>query len=261
MNNIWLDEFWRYRELFFFLVWRNVKVRYKQTILGAGWAAIQPFFSMVVFTIFFGKLAKMPSDGVPYPIFSYSALVPWTYFSVSLGMAGNSLVGNAGLIRKVYFPRAAIPAASVLTGLVDFAIAFSVLLVLMIYYKIPFGLNLLMWPVLLIFLVMLVLGLGMILSSLNVKFRDVKYAIPFFTQMLLFLTPIIYPTSIIPEKFRFLLALNPLFGLIEAFRASLLPTREIDWALVFISFGLTIVIFLVSIIYFKKTEREFADVI
>jgi lipopolysaccharide transport system permease protein len=261
MNTIWLNEFWRYRELFFFLVWRNVKVRYKQTFLGASWAVIQPFFAMVVFSIFFGKLAKMPSDGVPYPIFSFSALVPWTYFSVSLGLAGNSLVGNAGLIRKVYFPRAAIPAASVFTGLVDFAIAFLVLLVLMVYYKIPFGPGLLMWPVLLIFLVMLVLGFGMILSSLNVKFRDVKYAIPFFTQMFLFLTPIIYPTSIIPAKYQFLLALNPLFGLIEAFRASLLPTREIDWALVFMSIGLTIAIFTVSIIYFKKTEREFADVI
>jgi lipopolysaccharide transport system permease protein len=261
MKKNWLTEFWRYRELFFFLVWRNIKIRYKQTFLGATWAVIQPFFTMVVFTIFFGRLAKMPSDGVPYPIFSYSSLVPWTYFSVSLGLAGNSLVGNAGLIRKVYFPRVAIPASSVFTGMVDFGIAFVVLLGLMVYYEIPFGPGLLLWPVLLFFLVMLVLGLGMILSSLNVKFRDVKYATPFFTQMLLFLTPIIYPTSIIPEKFQFLMALNPLFGLIEAFRASLLPTREIDWQLLFISIGITIVIFIVSIIYFKKTEREFADVI
>jgi lipopolysaccharide transport system permease protein len=261
MKSLWLSEFWSYRELFYFMVWRNVKIRYKQTFLGATWAIIQPFFTMVVFTIFFGKFAKIPTDGIPHPIFYYSALVPWTYFSVSLGFAGNSLVNNAGLIRKVYFPRAAIPAAAALSGLLDFAIAFVVLLGMMMYYNIPFGPGILLWPVLVIFLMMLVLGLGMILSSLNVKFRDVKYTIPFFTQTLLFITPIIYPASIIPERYRFLMTLNPLHGLLKAFRASLLPNRQIDWQAVLFSMVVIIVVFLVSIFYFKKTEREFADII
>lgn len=257
----WRAEFWRYRELFFFLVWRDVKIRYKQTALGAAWAVIQPFMTMVIFTLFFGRLAKMPSDGIPYPIFAYSALLPWTYFSVSLGLSGNSLVQNARLIQRVYFPRVAIPASSALSGLVDFFIAFVVLIGMMFYYDIPLSFGLLLWPVLLIPLVFLVLGVGMILSSLNVKYRDIKYAIPFFIQSWLFITPIIYPTSIIPEKFRPLINLNPLSGLIDAFRASMLPTRTVDWNSVFISVAVTALIFLFGAYYFKKTEREFADII
>jgi lipopolysaccharide transport system permease protein len=257
----WIREFWQYRELFLFLVWRDVKIRYKQTALGALWAIIQPFFTMIVFTIFFGRIAKLPSDGMPYPIFYYSALIPWTYFAVSLGLSGNSLVGNANLIRRVYFPRVALPTASALGGLVDFSIAFVVLLGMMVYYDVPFTLGLLLWPVLIIPTAFVVIGFGMILSALNVKYRDIKYAIPFFIQSMLFITPVIYPTSMVPERLRFLLFLNPLTGLIDAFRASVLPTREINWDGVGISIGVTAVVLLLATYFFRKTEREFADII
>jgi lipopolysaccharide transport system permease protein len=256
-----LNEIFQYRELFFFLVWRDIKVRYKQTVLGAAWAIIQPFFLMVVFTLFFGRLAKMPSDGIPYPIFSYSALVPWTYVSVSVALAGNSLVGNANLLTKVYFPRIALPASSVLAGAVDFAIASTVLIAMMIYYDVALSWELLLWPVLLVPLMMLTLGVGMILAALNVKYRDVKYAIPFALQLWLFVTPIIYPTSIVPERMRFLVGLNPLTGIIEAFRASLLPNRYVDWELLLLSMGITLIIFVVGALYFYRTERYFADLI
>ncbi len=257
----WLAEFWQYRELFLFLVWRDLKVRYKQSLLGAAWAIIQPFFTMVVFTLFFGKLAKMPSDGIPYPIFTYSALLPWTYISTALSFAGNSLISNTNLVTKVYFPRVAIPASPVLAGLVDFAIAFLVLLGMMAYYGITPAPTLLLWPLLLIPLVLLTLGAGMLLAALNVKYRDIKYATPFFIQIWLFLTPVIYPTSIIPEKFRFLVGLNPLSGIIEAFRTTLLPDKMVDWRLFAISSGVACLIFLLSALYFRKTERTFADII
>jgi len=257
----WFNDLWQYRELFLFFVWRDIKIRYKQTFLGAAWAVIQPFFTMIVFTLFFGKMAKMPSDGVPYPIFSYCALLPWTYFAQALALSGNSLVSNANLIRKVYFPRLALPAAATLSGLVDFAIASVVLGGMMWYYDIAPTWSLLLWPLLIIPLVLLACGVGMILSSLNVKYRDIKYTIPFGIQLWLFLTPIIYPTSIIPEQFRPLAALNPLTGIIEAFRATLLPTRELDVQALLISIALTIVIFVLGALYFRKTERAFADII
>ena len=257
----WLLELWRYRELFFFLVWRNVKVRYKQTVLGASWAIIQPFFTMVVFTLFFGKLAKMPSDGVPYPIFSYSALLPWTYFSQSLSQTGNSLVASKNLITKIYFPRIIIPASYVLSGLVDLGLASIILFGMMLYYHLPLSWELLFLPLLVVPLLLLVLGVGMIFSSLNVKYRDIRHTLPFVIQIWLFLTPVIYPTSMIPERFRTLIALNPTVGLIEAFRACLLPTRDLDWQLLSISIIVTLVTFAVGMIYFKRTEREFADII
>ncbi len=260
-RNGWLEELWDYRELFFFFIWRDVKIRYKQTVLGASWAVIQPLFTMLVFSLFFGGLAKMPSDGVPYPIFSYCALVPWTYFSGALALSGNCLVANSNLLTKVYFPRLAIPVASVLSGVVDFCIASILLIGLMIYYDVTPGWRLLLWPVLTIPLTVLVLGLGMILASLNVTYRDVKYAVPFGIQICLFVTPIIYPTSIIPARFRFLIDLNPLTGLIEAFRASVLPGRQIDWKQLMISVLISCIIFVVGLIYFKKTERMFADTI
>lgn len=261
MYGSWLREFWTYRELFFFLVWKDIKVRYKQTLLGASWAIIQPFFSMVVFTLFFGRLAGMPSDGVPYPVFTYAALVPWTYFSTALQFSGNSLVSNVNLVNKVYFPRVALPASPALAGLVDFAIASVVLGGIMAYYGIPPTWELLFWPVLALPLALLVLGVGMILSALNVRYRDVKYAIPFGIQIWLFLTPIIYPASLVPERFRALAALNPLTGLIEAFRAALLPGRTIDWGAVATSVGMILVVVVVGTMYFRKSEREFADVI
>ncbi|NLI80095.1 MAG: ABC transporter permease [Deltaproteobacteria bacterium] len=256
-----LREFWDYRELFFFLVWKDVKVRYKQTLLGASWAVIQPFFTMVVFTLFFGKLANMPSDGIPYPIFSYSALVPWTYFSGALSLAGNSLVNNTNLLTKVYFPRVAIPASAVMCGLVDFLIAFTVLLAMMVYYGMPLRWDLLLWPVLVLPLMFLALGLGMVLAALNVRYRDIKHAIPFAVQMLLFLTPIIYPTSIVPERFRSLAALNPLVGIIEAFRATVVPSRHIDWQLLGMSVAVSFCVFVIGLLYFRSAERQFADVI
>jgi lipopolysaccharide transport system permease protein len=261
MKTKWFKEFFQYRELFFFMVWRNVKVRYKQTVLGASWAIIQPFFTMVVFTLFFGRLAKMPSDGIPYPVFSYSALLPWTYFATSLNLSGNSLVANQNLITKVYFPRVTIPASYALSGLVDLGIASIVLLGMMAYYRIALTWGLLLMPLLVIPLMLLVLGVGMIFSSLNVKYRDIKHVLPFIIQIWLFVTPVIYPTSIIPERFRVLIALNPTVGLIEAFRASLLPTRQVDWGLLGISVAVSLFIFAIGMLYFRKTEKKFADIV
>lgn len=261
MKNKWLRESWHYRELFFFMVWRNIKVRYKQTVLGASWAIIQPFFTMIVFTIFFGRLAKMPSDGIPYPIFTYSALLPWTYFAATLGQAGNSLVSNQNLITKVYFPRVIIPASYALSGLVDLGIASIVLFGMMAYYKISLTWNLLLLPVLVVPLMLLVLGVGMIFSSLNVNYRDIKHVLPFIIQIWLFMTPVIYPTSMIPERFRILIALNPTVGLIEAFRASILPTRQVDWGLLGISVAVSLFLFAIGMLYFRKTEKRFADIV
>jgi len=261
MRSEWLLEYGRYRELYFFLVWRDVKIRYKQTVLGAAWAIIQPFMTMVIFTLFFGKIAKIDTEGIPHAVFYYSALVPWTYFSVAVALAGNSLVANSKLISKVYFPRAIIPASSALGGLVDFAIAYTVVIGMMIYYDIPFSWGMLWWIVLVIPMLFLIVGIGMILSALNVKYRDVKYAIPFFIQSLLFISPVIYPTSSVPAKYQTFLALNPMTGLINAFRASLLPNREIDWGSLSISLVIVAVIFIVGGLYFKNTERAFADLI
>ncbi len=261
MRSLLVTEFWQYRELFYFLVWRDVKIRYKQTLLGASWAVIQPFFTMVVFTLFFGRLAKVPSDGVPYPLFVYAALLPWTYFSSTIAFSGNSLISNAGLIRKVYFPRITIPASAALSGLVDFAIAFAVLLGMMFYYNVPIGWSLILWLPLIVVLVALAVGVGMILSSINVKYRDVKYAIPFAVQIWLFITPIIYPTSMIPDRFKPLMCLNPLSGIIDAFRASLLHGRYIDWSSLAISVGITALVLALGTLYFHKTERTFADII
>lgn len=247
--------------MFYFLVWRNIKVRYKQTLLGASWAIIQPFLMMVVFTLFFGKLAKMPSDGVPYPIFSYAALLPWTYFSQALNQTGNSLVASQNLITKIYFPRVIIPGSFALSGLIDFGLASIILLGMMIYYQIPLSWGLASLPLLVIPLLLLVLGVGMIFSSLNVKYRDIRHALPFIAQIWLFMTPVIYPTSIIPERLKAFIALNPTVGLIEAFRGVILPTREVDWPLFGVSAAVTLLVFVIGILYFRKTEKEFADII
>ena len=257
----WIREFWHYRELFYFFIWRDIKIKYKQTVLGALWAVIQPFSAMVVFTIFFGKFAKMPSEGVPYPVFSYSALVPWTFFSSAVGFSGNSLVGNSNLLTKVYFPRFAIPASAALSGVLDFFIASLILFGIMLYYQIPLTMNLLFWPVLIIPLVFLSLGLGMIFSSLNVKYRDIKYTIPFLMQIWLFVTPIIYPISILPEKYQKIAALNPLTGIIEAFRSTVLPDKHVDGWLLSFSILISIVIFITGLTYFRNTEKDFADIV
>ena len=257
----WIREFWNYRELFYFFIWRDIKIRYKQTILGAMWAVIQPFFTMVVFTIFFGNFAKVPSEGVPYPVFSYSALVPWTYFSGAMALSANSLVGNSNLLTKVYFPRFAIPASAVFSGILDFLIASTILFGIMVYYHIPLSWNLLLWPILVLPLVLMALGLGMIFSSLNVKYRDIKYTIPFIIQIWLFATPIIYPISMLPDKYKMLVALNPLTGIIEAFRSTVIPNKQIDLWLLLFSVTVSILLFIIGLIYFRKTEKVFADIV
>lgn len=257
----WIREFWNYRELFYFFIWRDIKIRYKQTILGAMWAVIQPFFTMVVFTIFFGNFAKVPSEGVPYPVFSYSALVPWTYFSGAMALSANSLVGNSNLLTKVYFPRFAIPASAVFSGILDFLIASTILFGIMVYYHIPLSWNLLLWPILVLPLVLMALGLGMIFSSLNVKYRDIKYTIPFIIQIWLFATPIIYPISMLPDKYKMLVALNPLTGVIEAFRSTVIPNKQIDLGLLFFSVTVSILLFAIGLIYFRRTEKIFADIV
>ena len=257
----WLWDFWRYRELFYFLAWRNVKVRYKQTVLGIGWALLQPVFSMIVFTVLFGKFAKLPTDGVPHPVFYFSALLPWTYFSGTLTLSGNSLVADPNLITKVYFPRAILPTSAAISGLVDFCIGYLLLLGMLAYYQIPLGGQALLWPLLVLLLVTFSLGVSLILAALNVRYRDVKYVVPFIIQLGLFVTPVIYPVSMIPEQYRPLAALNPLCGIIEAFRAALIPAKDVDWQLLGVSAVVTALVFIAGTIYFRNTERTFADVV
>ncbi|HWP45327.1 MAG TPA: ABC transporter permease [Blastocatellia bacterium] len=255
-----LADLWAYRELLYFLTWRDVKVRYKQTLLGAAWAIIQPLFAMIIFTLFFGRFAGIPSDGVPYPIFAYAALLPWTFFSNALTNSGNSLVGSAHLITKVYFPRMIIPGAAVAAGLVDLAIAFLVLAALMIYYGVPLTLSALMLAPLVALTALLALGVGMWMSALNVKYRDVRYALPFLIQLWMFASPIIYPSSMLPERWRWLLAMNPLTGIIEGHRAALFG-RKFDWIALAISAAITLAVLIYSAYTFRRMERSFADVV
>jgi lipopolysaccharide transport system permease protein len=254
-----LGELWAYRELLYFLVWRDVKVRYKQTALGAAWAIIQPVFTMIVFAIFFGRLAKMPSDGVPYPIFAYAALIPWTFFAHALTQGSNSLVGSANLIRKVYFPRLAVPLASVLGGLVDFALAFSVLLVLMPWYGIGVSLKLLWIPVFVVLTIMTALAVALWLSALNVEYRDVRYTVPFLTQFWLFATPVAYPSSLLSEPWRTVYGLNPMAGVVEGFRWALLGVGTAPGAMMAVSFVAALTLLLGGAYYFRRLERTFAD--
>ena len=256
-----LRDLWNYRELFYFLAWRDVKVRYKQTALGVAWAVLQPLLTMIIFTLLFGNLAKMPSEGMPYPLFYFGALLPWTYFSTTLSNSGNSLVANAHLISKVYFPRIILPSSAAICGLVDFGIGCILLVGVMGHYRVNPGWGFLMWPILVVPLVGLTLAVSMILAALNVRFRDVKYTLPFLVQLWLFATPVIYPTSIVPERYRLLVALNPMSGLIDAFRASLVPSKEIDWDMLWVSIGVTIVVFVIAAMYFRRTEHTFADIV
>lgn len=258
--SVW-DELWDYRELFYFMAWRDIKIRYKQTVLGVLWALIQPFFTMVIFTVVFGRIAGISSEGIPRPIFYLSALIPWIYFSSTLSVAGLSLVSNATLLTKIYFPRIILPGAAALGGLLDFVIASVMLAGFVLYYEVPLGWNLLLWPLFAIPLVLLSFGLSAFLAALNVKYRDVKYAIPFGVQLWLFVTPVIYPSSFIPEHLRWLLALNPMTGLIEGFRFSLAPTLAIDWNHVVISMVIATIVFIIGIKYFRSTERAFADIV
>ncbi|MDR3639337.1 MAG: ABC transporter permease [Isosphaeraceae bacterium] len=255
-----LRDLWAYRELLFFLTWRDVKVRYKQTVLGIAWAVLQPLATMAIFTLFFGKLAHMPSDGIPYPLFAFSGLLPWTFFSNAVTNSGNSLVGNANLVSKVYFPRMIIPGAAVGAGLVDFAIAFVLLAVLMVCYGVVPGWTILLLPVFVVLTTLLALGVGMWMSALNVKYRDIRYALPFMIQLWMFVSPIIYPTSLVPARWRWAFALNPLTGLIEGFRSCLfnVPFDRLGIAL---SSCVTLAFLAYAAYDFRRMEKSFADVV
>jgi lipopolysaccharide transport system permease protein len=255
-----LTELWQYRELLFFLAWRDIKVRYKQAALGAGWALIQPLFSMIVFTLFFGKLAGIASDGIPYPIFSYCALLLWTYFSGVLGQAGQSLVTNSNLITKIYFPRMILPASSAISGLLDLGVGAILLIGLMLYYRISVNWYLLLVPVVVASLFLFTVGTSMLTAALNVRYRDVKYALPFLIQLWLFITPVIYPITLIPQDLQWIAALNPLSGIVEGFRACLFG-RQPDPVLISVSLASTLLVFFLGGLYFRRTERAFADFI
>jgi len=255
-----LAEVWAHRELLYFLTWRDIKIRYKQTALGALWAVIQPLFPMLIFTLFLGRLAKMPSDGIPYSIFAYAGLLPWTYFASAVGNSSQSVVGSSNLISRVYFPRMIIPGAAVLAALVDFAIAFVLLGVLMAWHRIPLTPSVLMLLPLIALVTFLALGFGMLLAGLTVKYRDFRFALPFLIQVWMFATPVIYPASLVPEKWRWVLALNPLTGVIEGFRSSLFA-RPFDWNALAFSAVFTAILLIYSAYSFRRMERVFADLV
>ena len=257
-----LRELWQYRELLYFLTWRDVNVRYKQTIVGALWAIIQPLMAMVIFSLIFGQLAKIPSEGVPYPIFSYVALVPWTFFAGGLSRASNSLVGNAGLITKIYFPRLVIPISSVLAGLVDFGLSAVVLLGMMIVYGIVPTANIVWLPVFLLLAMVTSLGVGLWLTAMNVQFRDVVYVVPFLTQFWMYATPIVYPTSLIKNPLlKTLYGINPMSGVVEGFRWALLGTDTAPGPMIIVSSVVAVVLLISGTYYFRRMERTFADVV
>jgi len=256
-----LRDVWQYRELLYFLTWRDVKVRYKQTLLGAAWAILQPLLTMLIFTLLFGLLAGIKSEGIPYPIFAYSGLIVWVFFSNSVTNSGNSLVGSANLITKIYFPRMIIPPAAVAAGLVDLALAFVIQTVLMIYYHVHITWALTMIPVLVILATGLALGVGMWLSALNVKYRDIRYAIPFLMQIWMFGSPLIYPLSLLPEKWRWLLMLNPLTGIIQNFRTALFANEAFDWKSLGVSALITVMVLTYSAFSFRRMEKQFADIV
>jgi lipopolysaccharide transport system permease protein len=257
-----LRDLWLYRELIYFMTWRDIKVRYKQTALGASWAILKPFMMMVVFSIFFGELAQMPSDGVAYPIFSYTGLLPWELFSGALSIASRSLVVNRHMITKVYFPRIILPISSILGGLVDFLIAFVILLGMMVFYKITPTANIWTLPLFLILALVTALGTSLWLSAMNVLYRDVGYILPFITQFWLFITPIAYSSSLIPEKYKLLYALNPMTGVVEGFRWALLGIQEsAPGPMLAVSSTIAVLVLISGIIYFRRMERQFADMV
>jgi lipopolysaccharide transport system permease protein len=256
-----LKELWEYRELLYFLTWRDIKVRYKQTALGALWAIIQPFLTMVVFSLFFGRLAKIPSDGVPYPIFSFAALVPWTFFANGLTQSSNSLVGASNLIKKVYFPRLSIPIATVLSGVVDFLLAFVVLLGMMLYYGIFPSAKVLWFPSFMLLALVTSLGVGLWLSAMNVQFRDVRFVVPFITQFWMFATPIAYPSSLLSEPWRTIYGLNPMVGVVEGFRWALLGTNTVPGKSIAMSSIAAVLLLASGAFYFRRMEKTFADVV
>jgi lipopolysaccharide transport system permease protein len=256
-----LRDLWAYRELLYFLVWRDIKVRYKQTVLGAAWAILQPFATMVVFSLFFGKLAGVPSDGLPYPIFSYAALVPWTFFAQGVSQSAGSVVSSQNLITKVYFPRLAIPLATVLAGVVDFVLAFVVLLGMMAYYGIVPTSNIVFLPLFLLLAFVTATGAGLWLSALNVRYRDVRYVVPFLTQLWLLLTPIAYPSTLLPGRWRTLYGINPMAGVADGFRWALLGSGSPPGPMIAVSSGAAAALLVSGALYFRRLERNFADIV
>lgn len=256
-----LSELWEYRELLYFLIWRDIKVRYKQTALGAAWAVMQPLFIMLVFSLFFGRLAKVPSDGIPYPVFAFCALIPWQLFANALTESSNSLIGNQNLITKVYFPRLVIPIAAVLSGLVDFLIAFALLVAMMLYYGIVPGWPVLVLPGFILLAVLTALAVGLWLSALNVQYRDVRYTMSFMVQFWLFATPVAYPSSLIPEKWRAFYGLNPMAGVVEGFRWALLGKTSPPGAMLWVSVFVVTILLIGGLYYFRRMEQQFADIV
>jgi len=255
-----LHEIWDYRELLFSFTWRDVKIRYKQTALGFLWAIIQPLFMMLIFTIFFGRLAKIPSDGIPYPLFVLAALLPWTLFSEGLTRSTNSMITNAGIMTKVYFPRLIMPVSGILSPLVDFFVSFALLIVMMAYFGFIPTLNIIFLPLFILLALATSLGIGLWLSALNVKYRDFQYTIPFMIQLGLFASPVVYPASLVPESVRFLYGLNPMAGVIEGFRWALLGT-DMPGAMILVSVGVVILLLVSGAFYFRKMEQYYADVV
>jgi lipopolysaccharide transport system permease protein len=256
-----LGALWRFRELLYFLIWRDVKVRYKQTLLGAAWAILQPLLTMIVFSIFFGKLARMPSDGVPYPLFAYVALVPWTFFANGLTLSSNSLVSNQTLLRKVYFPRLVIPVSAVASGLLDFAIAFVVLLGLAARYGVTPTAHMLWLPVLVLLALVTALGVGLWFAALNVLYRDIQYVVPFLVQVWLYATPIVYPSSLVPERWRTLYAINPMVGVVEGFRWTLLGSGTAPGPMILVSATAALATLIGGLFFFRRMEKSFSDVV
>lgn len=258
---IGLDELWEYRELLFFLAWRDIKVRYKQTALGVAWAVLQPLFTMLVFSIFFGRLAGMPSDGIPYPLFTFAALIPWTFFAAGLTQTSNSLVSSAQLLKKVFFPRLLVPMAAQVAGLVDFAFGFAMLLGMMGYYGVSPTLKVLWLPGLLVLALATSLGVGLWLAALNVQFRDIRYVVPFLTQAWLFLTPIVYPSSLLEQKWRTVYAINPMVGVVDGFRWALLGAQTAPSPVLVSSTVAAVALLTSGVYYFRRMEQTFADVV
>lgn len=257
-----LGELWEFRELLYFLAWRDVKIRYKQTVLGLAWAVLQPVITMLIFAIFFGRLAKMPSDKLPYPLFAFAALVPWTFFANGLTQASNSLVGSANLIKKVYFPRLVVPISVVLAGLPDFALSFVVLLGMMVYYGIYPQVAALVWlPLFVLLSFVTALGVGLWLSALNVKYRDVRYIVGFLTQIWMFATPVVYPASLLSGRWRLIYSINPMVGVVEGFRWALLGTNAAPAIPLLISSVTAVVILITGTFYFRRMEKTFADIV
>lgn len=256
-----LSQLWRYRELIYFLIWRDIKVRYKQTILGGAWAIIQPLFTMVIFSVFFGRLAKVPSESVPYPIFSLAALVPWTFFANGVSLSSTSLVSDQNLVKKVYFPRLAIPIAKVLAGVFDFALAFLMLPIMMLYYHIRPTLHVIWLPFFLLLALSTSLGVSMWFSAMHVQFRDVQYVIPFLVQAWLFATPIAYPSTLLAQPWRTIYGLNPMVGVVEGFRWALLGTNIAPGPMIIVSSIASLALLIGGACYFRRLERTFADVI